>query len=55
MGLSRGLGKAVWHGVGFAEVRGYSPILADRKAVQTKDGLAHVVDQIMNVVVGLSR
>jgi hypothetical protein len=40
----------VWHGVGFTEVRGYSVTLADRKAVQTKDGLAHVVDQIMAVV-----
>lgn len=40
----------VWHGVGFAEVRGYSVTLADRKAVQTKDGLANVVDKIMEVV-----
>ncbi len=40
----------VWHGVGFAEVRGYSVTLADRMAVQTKDGLAHVVEKIMAVV-----
>jgi hypothetical protein len=40
----------VWHGVGFAEVRGYSVTLADRMAVQTKDGLAHVVERIMAVV-----
>jgi TIR domain. len=40
----------VWHGVGFAEVRGYSVTLADRKAVRTKDGLAHVVEKIMEVV-----
>jgi hypothetical protein len=40
----------VWHGVGFAEVRGYSPTLADRKAVQTKDGLMQVVEKIMEVV-----
>ncbi len=40
----------VWHGVGFAEVRNYSPTLADRMAVQTKDGLAHVVEKIMEVV-----
>jgi hypothetical protein len=40
----------VWHGVGFTEVRGYSVTLADRIAVQTKDGLAHVVEEIMKVV-----
>jgi hypothetical protein len=40
----------VWHGVGFTEVRGYSVTLADRLAVQTKDGLAHVVEKIMAVV-----
>ncbi len=40
----------VWHGVGFTEVRNYSVTLADRLAVQTKDGLAHVVEKIMDVV-----
>lgn len=40
----------VWHGVGFSEVRSYSPTLADRIAVQTKDGLAHVVEKIVEVV-----
>jgi hypothetical protein len=40
----------VWHGVGFAEVRGYSVTLADRKAVQTMDGLAHVVEKILEVI-----
>jgi len=40
----------VWHGVGFVEVRSYSVTLADRKAVHTKDGLAHVVGSIMEVV-----
>lgn len=40
----------VWHGVGFVEVRNYSAILADRKAVHTKDGLAHVIESIMGVV-----
>lgn len=40
----------VWHGVGFAEVRNYSPMLADRIAVQTKDGLAHVVQKIVEVI-----
>jgi len=40
----------VWHGVGFVEVRNNSVTLADRLAVQTKDGLAHVVDKIMEVI-----
>lgn len=40
----------VWHGVGFAEVSGYSPTLADRKAVHTDKGLPYVVEQIMEVV-----
>ena len=45
----------VWHGVGVAEVRGYSPILADRVAVQTKDGLSHVVAKIIDAVEPPSR
>lgn len=40
----------VWHGVGFSEVCNYSPTLADRKAVETKSGLAHVVGMILQVV-----
>ena len=40
----------VWHGVGFAEVRNYSPMLADRKAAHSKDGLARVVEMILEVV-----
>jgi hypothetical protein len=40
----------IWHGVGFAEVRNYSVTLADRIAVQTKDGLAHVIKKIMEVL-----
>jgi TIR domain-containing protein len=40
----------VWHGVGFAEVRNFSPMLADRKAAPSKDGLARVVDMILEVV-----
>jgi hypothetical protein len=42
----------VWHGVGFAEVRNYSPMLADRKAAHSKDGLTRVVDMIVEVVAG---
>ena len=40
----------VWHRVGFAEVRSYSVTLADRMAVQTDNGLAIVVEKIMEVV-----
>lgn len=40
----------VWHGVGFTEVRSYSVTLADRLAVQTKDGLGHVVQKIMEAI-----
>jgi hypothetical protein len=40
----------VWHGVGFTEVRNYSVTLADRLAVQTKDGLVRVVEKVMEVV-----
>ena len=45
----------VWHGIGAAEVRGYSPILADRVAVQTKDGLSHVVAKIIEAIGAPSR
>lgn len=40
----------VWHGVSFTEVQIYSPMLADRFAVETKDGLPLVVEKIMEVV-----
>jgi hypothetical protein len=40
----------VWHGVGVAEVRSYSPILADRMAAQTKDGLSQVVAKIVEAI-----
>jgi hypothetical protein len=40
----------VWHGVGFAEVSEYSPILADRKAVQTSEGLEKIIEKILEVV-----
>jgi TIR domain len=40
----------VWHGVGVAEVRSYSPILADRVAVHTKDGLSQVVAKIAEAI-----
>jgi len=40
----------VWHNITFDEVRRYSPTLADRIAVDTKRGLANVVERIMKVV-----
>ncbi len=44
--LLRSLYEAVG-GVGFAEACSHSPTLAHQKAVQTKDGLPHVVEKIM--------
>jgi hypothetical protein len=40
----------VWHRVGFAEVSGYSPTLANKKAALTDQGLQHVVEKILEVV-----
>ncbi len=40
----------VWHGVTQADVAGYSPMLADRKAVNTTDGLQAVVAAIEEVI-----
>lgn len=40
----------VWHGVTHADVVTYSPILADRKAVSSRDGLEKVVAAIEAVV-----
>jgi hypothetical protein len=37
----------VWHGVGFDEVRQYSPMLAGRVAVTTDKGVVHVVEQLL--------
>ncbi|MGA3069380.1 MAG: toll/interleukin-1 receptor domain-containing protein [Terracidiphilus sp.] len=36
----------VWHGVGVDEVRGFSPVLADRIGVSTNKGLEFVVEQL---------
>ena len=36
----------VWHGVSVAEVRSFSPILADRLGVSTALGVANVVDRL---------
>lgn len=40
----------VWHNIEANEVRGYSPILADRMAVSTAKGIKEVVKQIVAVV-----
>jgi hypothetical protein len=36
-----------WHDVGFDDVRGYSPTLADRVAVSTNEGLERVVERLL--------
>lgn len=40
----------VWHNITKEEVASYSPILADRLAVQSDKGMAHVVAQILAAV-----
>ncbi len=40
----------VWHGLNEAEVQKYSPILAGRLAVRSEEGLAAVVERILEVV-----
>jgi hypothetical protein len=40
----------VWHGVGFVEVREFSPTLADRLAVNTDKGLEYVVEKIVEAI-----
>ena len=40
----------VWHEVGFKEVQRHSPILADRIAVTTAEGLPHVVDKLLEAI-----
>jgi hypothetical protein len=40
----------VWHELGHAEIRRYSPLLADRLAVSTKDGLDSVAEEILRAV-----
>jgi TIR domain len=40
----------IWHDVGVAEVRAYSPILADRVAIRSDRGLDGVVMDILEVV-----
>ena len=40
----------LWHGVDRAEVCLYSPILADRVAIHTPEGVSHVVNKILEIV-----
>ena len=40
----------IWHGVGFENVRQYSPILADKYALKSKDPLGKVVEEILKVL-----
>jgi hypothetical protein len=40
----------VWHAIGQSEIAAYSPVLADRKAVKTEDGLDTVVAEIASAI-----
>lgn len=40
----------VWHKVGFEEVRQYSPMLADKLAVSTGEGLEKIVQKVMGAM-----
>jgi hypothetical protein len=40
----------VWHNIGAADIRAYSPTLADRVAVSSSRGLDHVTDQLLQAI-----
>ena len=40
----------IWHNLTAIDVRKYSPLLADRLAISTSEGLARVVEKIMEVL-----
>lgn len=40
----------VWHDVEYEDVRSFSPILADRVAAKTRDGISHVASQLVEVL-----
>ncbi|MCU7932518.1 MAG: toll/interleukin-1 receptor domain-containing protein [Candidatus Thiodiazotropha sp. (ex Codakia rugifera)] len=44
----------IWHNVSVREIGGYSPMLADKLAVSTSNGLDYVADQIVRAVKGSS-
>ena len=40
----------IWHNITAEEVRGFSPILADRLAINSQDGMEKLVEQIVQVL-----
>jgi TIR domain len=40
----------VWHEIGAAEIRSYSPLLADRLAASSDKGLDHVIAELMRAI-----
>ena len=40
----------VWHRLDASQIRQHSPLLADRVAVSSTNGLSHVVEQLMQVI-----
>jgi hypothetical protein len=40
----------VWHKIGRADIRAYSPTLADRLAVSSSRGLDHVTEQLLKAI-----
>lgn len=40
----------IWHKINSAEILKFAPLLADRKAAKTEEGMDYVVEQILNVV-----
>jgi hypothetical protein len=40
----------VWHDIEYEEILTYSPLLADRLSISTKNGLTYVRDQIANAI-----
>jgi hypothetical protein len=40
----------VWHNIGAAEIRAYSPMLADRLAVSSSKGLDQVTDELLKAI-----
>jgi hypothetical protein len=40
----------VWHDIGAADIRAYSPTLADRLAVSSSKGLDHVTDELLRAI-----
>jgi hypothetical protein len=44
----------VWHNIGAAKIRAYSPMLADRLAAPSSKGLDHVADQLLRAILRLT-